>query len=369
VTCPGAVSRGTLITKVYDLQRSSGDLEPCGGFSMTDEMQSFDSQQAPMTPPTPPVSPAPVGPQRSIWVRVFVGPRGVRAGWKVLIFFLLVALIVVCLHPLSKLHAKIDPKVPMPAGPVLFDEFAGALAVVIATAIMAKWIDRKPWGYFGMPFGNAFRANFWIGAAIGVGALALQLEIMHLAGWFDFGSVELRGGAILKYGAVWALMFFFTGITEEGVLRGYVQRVTTDGLSRLPGSWGFWVSAMFFSLMFGAGHLGNPGENKFGIFMVFVDGITMCFSLWRTGDLWFAIGNHAAWDWGQSFLFGTPDSGVFFQHPLIHSSFHGPLRFTGGSDGPEGSVLVVLSEALIALLIAVIYRRRKFPLIKDPGAA
>jgi uncharacterized protein len=337
---------------------------------MTDEMQNFDSRQpADTLPATPPVSPPPASPQRSIWYRLLVGPGGVRAGWKVLIFFLLVALIAVCLHPLSKLHAMIDPKVSMPAGPVLFDEFTEALAVVVATAIMAKWIDRKPWSYFGMPIANAFRSSFWTGAAIGLGALALQLEIMRMAGWFEFGAVELHGGAILRYGAVWALMFFFTGVTEEGVLRGYVQRVTTDGLRRLPGSWSFWLSAVIFSLMFGAGHLSNPGENKFGIFMVFVDGFTMCFSLWRTGDLWFAIGNHAAWDWGQSFLFGTPDSGVFFQHPLMHSSFRGPLLLTGGTDGPEGSVLVLLSEALIAASVAVIYRRRKFPLPADTNAA
>jgi len=311
--------------------------------------------------PSPPAAP----PGRSIWYRIFVGPRGVRAGWKVLIFFLLVALIAVCLHPLSRLHGKMNPKVPMPAGPILFDEFTSALAVVIATAVMAKWIDRKPWAYFGMPLRNAFRSSFWIGSAIGLGALSLQLEIMHLAGWFEFGTIDLHGVAILKYGVVWALMFFFTGVTEEGVLRGYVQRVTTDGLSRLPGGWSFWVSALIFSVMFGAGHLGNPGENKFGIFMVFVDGMTMCFSLWRTGDLWFAIGNHAAWDWGQSFLFGTPDSGVYFQHALMHPSFHGPLLWAGGTDGPEGSVLVMLSEAIFLVMIAIIYRRRKFPLLKD----
>jgi uncharacterized protein len=332
---------------------------------MTDETPS----SAPLenVPPIPP--PAPPPPRHSLLYRIFVGPRGLRAGWKDLIFFGLVALIAISLHPLSKLHGKINPKVPMPAGPVLFDEFTGVLAVVIATAIMAFWIDRKPWGYFGMPLRNAFRSNFWIGAALGLGVLALQLEIMHLAGWFDFGSVDLHGIAILKYGEIWALMFFFTGVTEEGVLRGYVQRVTTDGLSGLRGGWSFWVSALIFSVMFGAAHLGNPGENKFGIFMVFVDGMTMCFSLWCTGDLWFAIGNHAAWDWGQSFLFGTPDSGVYFQHALMHPSFHGPLMFSGGTDGPEGSLLVLLSEAIFWVVIAVIYRRRRFPLITDQQPA
>jgi uncharacterized protein len=336
-----------------------------GGFTMTDEMQSFDSQQPAEKVYADPPSPAPAPAQRSIWYRIFVGVRGIRAGWKDLIFFLLFALVAFALYPLASLHGKADPKLPMPVGAAVPQEVSGLFAVLVATAIMAKWIDRKPWGYFGMPLRNALRSSFWIGAAIGLGVLTLQLEIMHLAGWFDFGTIELHGTAIIKYGSVWALMFLFTGVTEEGLLRGYVQRVTTDGLSRLPGSLSFWVSALIFSIMFGSGHLGNPGENKFGIFMVFVDGMTMCFSLWRTGDLWFAIGNHAAWDWGQSFLFGTPDSGVHFQHALMHPSFHGPRLWTGGTDGPEGSVLVLLSEAVFLVLIAVIYRRRKFPLLAD----
>jgi membrane protease YdiL (CAAX protease family) len=238
-------------------------------------------------------------------------------------------------------------------------------AVLLATVIMAKLIDRKPWGYFGIPLRNAFRSTFWVGSAIGLGALALQLELMHLGGWFDFGTLQLHGAAILGYGAIWAVMFFFVGVTEEGLLRGYVQRVTTDGLCRLPGGWSYWLSAVLFSLMFASGHLGNPGENKFGIVMVFIDGMAMCFSLWRTGDLWFAIGNHAAWDWGQTFLFGTPNSGMHASHVLMNPSFHGPLLLSGGSDGPEGSVLVLLSEALFIVLIAMVYRRRKYPLLKD----
>jgi hypothetical protein len=142
-----------------------------------------------------------------------------------------------------------------------------------------------------------------------------------------------------------------------------VQRVTTDGLSKLPGSWSFWTSAVLFSIVFAAAHLANSGEKKFGIIMVFIDGMSMCFSLWRTGDLWFAIGNHAAWDWGETFLFGTPNSGLHGQNALMNPAFHGPTLLAGGTDGPEGSVLVLLSEALIVVLVAIIYRQPKFPLI------
>ena len=324
-----------------------------------------------MIDPVPEVQPLdlqplpPVPPQHSLIYRIFVGPRGVRAGWKVVLFFLIFAGIGFCFRPLLKMMGHIDTHAPLPPSAALPNEFLTMVDVLLSTWIMARWIDRKPFGYFGMPLRNALRSSFWTGAIVGLGALALQLEIMHLAGWFDFGTLQLHGAAIVTYGAAWAAVFFCVGITEEGVLRGYVQRVTTDGLSRLPRGWSFWTAALIFSVMFGAGHLSNPGENKFGIVMVFVDGLAMCFSLWRTGNLWFAIGNHAAWDWGETFLFGTPNSGFHGQHALMTPSFHGPTLLAGGTDGPEGSVLALLSEAIFILSVAVIYRRRKYSLLKD----
>jgi uncharacterized protein len=198
-----------------------------------DEIRPLDSPVAavPIPPPTSP---------RSVLRKAFVGPHGLRAGWKVLLFFLIVFAVGFCLRPVGKLSGKIDPKLPVPPGPMLFREFLRAITVLVATGIMARFIDRKPWGYFGMPVRNAFRPTFWIGAVIGVGLLALQLEVMHLFGWFDFGTVQLNGRSIVTYGMLWALMFLCVGISEEGVLRGYVQRVTTDGLSMLPGTSSFW---------------------------------------------------------------------------------------------------------------------------------
>ena len=326
---------------------------------MTDpssEVQSLDAQ--PLAPPAEP-------PRRSLLYRAFVGPRGVRAGWKLVLFFLIFAGIAMALRPIIRLLPKVSADLPITPGRALLTEFLGMTAVLLATGVMAKLIDRRPWGYFGIPLQNGLRSTFWIGSAAGLGALALQLQLMHLAGWFDFGTLQLRGPEIVTYGAIWAVMFFFVGVTEEGLLRGYVQRVTTDGLSRLPGGWSFWASAVLFSLVFASGHLSNPGENKFGIVMVLIDGMVMCFSLWRTGDLWFAIGNHAAWDWGQTFLFGTANSGFHGANALMSSSFHGPLLLSGGTDGPEGSVLVLLSEALFIVVIAVVFRRRKYPLLRD----
>jgi hypothetical protein len=108
---------------------------------MSDEVRPVDS------PTAAEATPQQTGP-RSLVRKVFVGPRGLRAGWKVLIFFLIVFAVGFLLRPLDKLTGKLDPKLPVAPGAALLREFRGVISVLTATAIMAKWIDCKPWGYF-----------------------------------------------------------------------------------------------------------------------------------------------------------------------------------------------------------------------------
>jgi CAAX protease family protein len=80
-------------------------------------------------------------------------------------------------------------------------------------------------------------------------------------------------------------------------------------------------------------------------------GLFCCLTLHRTGNLWFAVGFHASWDWGESFFYSVPDSGEIAVGHLLSSTFHGPDWLTGGSVGPEGSV--VLCPAVIAVVCLV----------------
>lgn len=297
--------------------------------------------------------------RQSTLYKVFLGPQGLRAGWKIpILVVLMLVLLIVLVTPFAWIIGKPAPHSAPPMLLTLANEVASAVAALLATALLAKFLDKRPWGYFGLPLARAFRSEFWIGALIGFGALAIQLELMHLGGWFDFGQIALHDGAILRYGAFWTLFFLGAGFFEEGMLRGYSQRVLTNGM-------GFWPAAVVLSIPFACLHLGNSGENLLGILEVFANGMLMCFSLWRTGNIWFAVGNHAAWDWAQTFFFGTPDSGMKPIGALFAPSFHGPALLSGGADGPEASVLVLLSEALTAALILILYRNRKYPLMKD----
>lgn len=80
-------------------------------------------------------------------------------------------------------------------------------------------------------------------------------------------------------------------------------------------------------------------------------GILLAFTLQSTGNLWFAIGVHAAWDWAQSFLYGVADSGVTVVGHLLNPSFQGSKWMTGGTAGPEGSVVTLLGYVFVFALI------------------
>ncbi len=138
-------------------------------------------------------------------------------------------------------------------------------------------------------------------------------------------------------------MFVLVGLFEEFMLRGYSQFTLARGI-------GFWPAAAVLSCAFGLIHLGNDGEHWPGLLAAACIGFFFCLTLRRTGNLWFAVGFHAAWDWGETFFYSTPDSGMVAPGHLLRSSLHGPEWLTGGSVGPEGSVFcfVVIALAWIA---------------------
>ena len=98
-----------------------------------------------------------------------------------------------------------------------------------------------------------------------------------------------------------------------------------------------------------------------GILGAMVIGFFFCLTLRRTGNLWFAVGFHAAWDWGESYFYSVPDSGGMAPGHLLHSSLQGPRWLTGGSVGPEGSVFLFVLLALLWVVFDRVYPEVKYP--------
>lgn len=239
------------------------------------------------------------------------------------------------------------PANPISAQRVLREDLLSFLAAFGAALAMAR-LERRPVDVYGLPRQQAFGRLFWLGCLFGLVEVSLLLGSIAAFGGYSFGSIALHGLEMARWGGLWFVAFVTVGLSEEYLFRGYPQFTLARGI-------GFWPAAVFLSVLFGAGHRWNPGESYAGVAGVVATGLLFAFALRRTGNLWLAVGWHATFDFGETFLYSVPDSGMLFEHHLSNAMMHGPKWLTGGTVGPEGSVFSFLTMGIMAIAIHFLF--------------
>ena len=283
---------------------------------------------------------------------IFAGPEGVRAGWRLLIFLCLVVAMGLTASLLARRFAG-SLGTDFSVTNVVLGETLQFGIVLIASLIMARF-ERRTLSNYGLPFRLAFQRQFWTGALWGFVMLSFIVALMAATHAYSPGPIVLSGAEAVKYGLGWAVAFLLVGFFEEFAVRGYPQFTITTGL-------GFWPAAAITSVIFAAGHLSNPGENLVGVIEIVLIALFLCMALRRTGNLWFAIGWHMAFDWGESFFYSTPNSGIHATGHLFNASLTGPTWLSGGTVGPEASVFDLIVTVAGILLLAKVYPEAKYP--------
>jgi membrane protease YdiL (CAAX protease family) len=298
-------------------------------------------------PPRPESAPEPKGDLR----RVFLGPDGIRAGWSILLFialtFAIGFVIVVALRYVARRVGHFPA--PQSAVGAIINDLVTILPILGATAIMARIEGRTTLDY-GLRDGQWLR-RFATGAAWGFVLISFLIGLLRVTGHLAFDGQLIHGQMILTDALLLGVVFLLVGVTEEVTFRGYLQYTAARGI-------GFWPAAILLSFGFGGAHLFNPGEHLFGAFAAGFAGFVFCYPLYRLGSLWWSIGAHFAWDWGQSYFYGVPDSGLMFPGHLQATHPVGPDWLSGGTVGPEGSIFVILAFGLVIPIVALTTRGR-----------
>jgi len=227
------------------------------------------------------------------------------------------------------------------------------LTFFVATWIMGR-IESRRIAEYGLPWRSMFSRRFWIGALLGFASLSCLLLVMRLIGVFHFGAIALRPSDIGRWGVIYVLVFILVALTEEFSARGYALFT----LTRITK---FWPAAILTAIVFGYSHVGNAGEDWIGLFNVGLFGLLACLLLRRTGDLWMPIGFHMTFDWGETFFYGVANSGRTYPGQLMNSTPSGPAWLSGGTVGPEGSVLCTLLLVLVWILFSMWFPDVKYP--------
>jgi membrane protease YdiL (CAAX protease family) len=293
--------------------------------------------------------------------RVFIGPNGLRAGWRLLIFMaILVAMSNVARIILRRFFPDTLDPVQLTPLRIIAPDLLVCFILTVAAWTMSK-IEGRRLGQYGLPRSEALRKNFWVGLLIGLLATSSTVLAIFALHGVRFTSAAMHGTAIVT-AAAWGLAFLLSGLAEEFLFRGYAQFTLTTGM-------GFWPSAFLLSGLFGLGHASNGGETVLGSLSVVSFGLLLCLFLRRTGNLWCAVGFHLGYDWGQTFLYGVPNSGLLPSQSLLNASLSGPRWLTGGTVGPEASIFCPIVLAIVAIVFSLKYRDARYRPLSAPSAS
>ena len=219
------------------------------------------------------------------------------------------------------------------------------LLLVVVYGLMGKALDgqAKPLVAMGLGRRPGWGREWAMGAAFGWAAVVAVVVPMALAGalhvqfWTEPRAFWLMG-INLPLLAVAAL-------AEEVAFRGYpFQR-----LIEVLGPTG---ATLLLAVVFGLEHAANPAATPASVAMTMLAGVLLSLAYLRTRALWLPWGLHFAWNVSMGVLFGLPVSGMLKFSTVIQTRALGPHWLTGGSYGPEASVVagVVLAVALIVIL-------------------
>lgn len=352
-----------------------------------------------VAPPASPGVPSPAGSQNPepdiFWA--LVGSNGLRSGWSAVLF---IALYYLFLPVLGTIAVSIDPSLAEETfSPVtsFLTELIPLISLLAAMLFLSRVEHRHLPDYHLRD--TRWRSHLASGFLAGFLALSGLVAILTIGGWLRLSHSPLSTGYLVQYGVLWAVAFLAVGLFEEGSFRCYLQYTLARGMNfwwalaavcllclapqlrvdpqgtagvyvvaalglvpcwlvhraRRPGS-SFWQAAWATSTAFGAYHTGNHGESWTGILTAASIGFIFCISVRVTGSAWWAIGCHAAWDWAETYFYGTADSGLATQSHLMVARASGRALFSGGDVGPEGSLLALPVVALMLAGLLVFHR-------------
>ena len=227
----------------------------------------------------------------------------------------------------------------------LYGDLVGALAMLAASWLMIRLIDRRPFLTIGLRFTHLLR-DLLLGLAVGSAWLAISVGSAWAAGWLLLQpNVAVAWSNLVGE----AISVFFNVLTQQLLLCGYIFQTLQVRSNPV-------IALLTSALLFVSYHAGAFHGSWLPPVNVFAAGILFGLAYRSTGNLWFPIAIHFAWNYVLGPVLGLTVSGsnrlasggqVFIPT--------GPALFIGGAFGLEGGLIVTLMTitVIIAMLLMI----------------
>jgi len=281
--------------------------------------------------------------------------RRLRAGWRLLLFGLLLIVLASAVQiGLIQAADSLLAQLPGTLAVEISRGLDGASAVLAITAgvALAGWLlDRRRFANFGFHLGRGWWIDFGFGLALGALLMAAIFAAEVALGWVTVADVwRSSGGLAFPVAILMPLVaFLFVGYYEELLVRGYLLRNLAEGLGFGPitARWALLLAWLLTSALFGFLHAGNPNATFVSSFNIGLAGLFLGLGILLTGELAIPIGLHITWNFFQGNVFGFPVSGTRVSDAtFVAIQQSGPVQWTGGAFGPEAGLIGLIAIAI-----------------------
>jgi membrane protease YdiL (CAAX protease family) len=215
---------------------------------------------------------------------------------------------------------------------------AQSLIVLAVFGLLTWLIGRRILGLRAADYGllpasrgiRGFGRGFGLGAGLAAAAMIVAVALGRAAWHDDGGAPSSWLVSVIATG----LVLLPAALAEELIFRGVPLLALSRSYGRLPAIVGL-------ALLFGLGHLFNPGVTGLAVANIAIAGVFLGFAFFTPGGLWTATGAHLGWNLALAGL-AAPVSGLPIPMPWLDYLVEGPGWLTGGGFGPEGGVLGAL---------------------------
>jgi membrane protease YdiL (CAAX protease family) len=293
--------------------------------------------------------------------KIFINEESeLRSGWRILIFFILFLTAATLINTLLDGIGSVFP----PLGNLLrapdieegasarvfvyhvFGQITNLAAALIATALSARFFERRSLASVGYKLHRGWLRNFALGSLIGAASLALAVWIEAIAGAASF-DVQTRDGWFLVRAFLFLFFFFLVAAAvEELLFRGFPFQALFHNN-------GPFVAVAVTSILFGLAHITNTNASRYSVFNTILAGAWLAIACLMTRSLWLATALHYSWNFTMIFVFGLPVSGIkaFDQLSWLKGQTGSPAWLSGGDYGPEGGAAVTIVLIISTLVI------------------
>jgi membrane protease YdiL (CAAX protease family) len=261
-----------------------------------------------------------------------------RAGWRILIFIVLLVAINTGLS--IGLRAMLGglPRTSYLVFVIL------ATSATLATWLARRFLDKKDFLSLGLTSPRMAVQDLSFGFVLSGVMAAAVFGAMVALGHIDNVEITVSGAAALSLLALPLFVTALVGFWEELVFRGYLLQNMAEGM-------GMKTAVVVSCILYGAVHAFNPGAGVLSTLIIVLFGYLRIYGYLASGLLWLPMGMHIGWNFFQASVFGYAASGHAEDETLFRHEPAAADWLSGGAFGPEASVLTI--PVVLAALVAM----------------